>query len=460
MRLDAKWQATSLPWLPLASLPLHPTFFSFCMSNSTSNVILVDNSGAELINTVSYALNGISLVACIAVLVVYGYLRATRPTLVDRTSLRLSATISFSDLVFSIFQILSLAVRQESFLCSFAVWGFVCWANLVAFLYVAIALNLHLVFVLKQKRLFSEWWYYIVAVVLAGATSAAGAAGAQYGWNETQATCWYRGEGSLSSILWQWGTLYLWASVASVYCLVVVVIVSRKLVQESRVLDQTIRAYPEQSVEQLQPSSTAVRRRKRQLQILHLVRRLMLYPLIPMLTESWNIIVAMLIYTQNDAPFWLVFVSFQATSVQGLLNAIAFFLDPAILHAIDVWRTETTSEEEDEQETPSVMQLLCCTTSMPVENDQSQTRSNRRKSRLWWQVREEDLEMHNVAPPSQSTEVLERPKQPERGQTWEWIDCRVIFLEEDTVSADDQIVLNPAQASLPSSVGEDYFKVL
>ncbi|RKP14973.1 hypothetical protein BJ684DRAFT_18657 [Piptocephalis cylindrospora] len=98
-------------------------------------------------------------------------------------------------------------------------------------------------------------------------------------------------------------------------------------------------------------AARAARRRQRKIrrQIHAAVARIALYPIIPILTQSLNVISVMDAYATSRVSFPLYFASFCATGSQGLLNAIVFLCDPAIHNSWRVVREDALAHARSQR---------------------------------------------------------------------------------------------------------------
>ncbi|KAI9229306.1 MAG: hypothetical protein DHS80DRAFT_22472 [Piptocephalis tieghemiana] len=98
-------------------------------------------------------------------------------------------------------------------------------------------------------------------------------------------------------------------------------------------------------------AAKAARRRQRKIrrQIHAAVARIALYPIIPILTQSLNVISVMDAYATARVSFPLYFASFCATGSQGLLNAIVFLCDPAIHNSWRVVREDALAHARSQR---------------------------------------------------------------------------------------------------------------
>lgn len=312
-------------------------------------------------------LNSISLICTFAVLMVYTFLRTTRPSLVNRTSLRLAVATAIADLLYSIAQIISDVISQDGTLCALSVWWYIQFTLLSVFLTAAVAINLQVVFLHgRHDARFLEKWYYILALLLATVISGAGYFGDQYGWSEMEHNCWFNKDGELHSVLWQWGTIYVWLLLVILYCSVVIGMVLYRINREADNLDlatamsggsrsqvSSIMSPPASPTLPPSPSSPSrestlmtpnmsrhlLKKRKRK-NLARILRRIILYPAIPIITQTPNLLVTMEAYLLGYNSYGLVMASFIATSIQGMLNCVIFFIDPAVKSGLADYRQE------------------------------------------------------------------------------------------------------------------------
>jgi len=166
----------------------------------------------------------------------------------------------------------------------------------------------------------------------------------------------YKDEGSSESLTLQWMTLYGWVMAVVLYCTVIVVVVSVRLIREQVVLEDTpVTEKPLGNLADRQPRGSEVvfkslygprpfstevditRQREMHGKMTTIVRRIVLYTLIPVCTQTGNVIVAMSLYFTGRASYGLLMWSYVGTSMQGLLNFGAFCFDPAVLSALDAY---------------------------------------------------------------------------------------------------------------------------
>jgi len=342
----------------------------------------------EIIVLTATVLNSISILACLIVVAVYFYCRTKFPQLVDRVSLRLAVVISVIDLLYSAFQIFSDVLTVPGPVCAFSVWGYLEFSLVSLLLTASVAMNLQMIFIHNKRDMGNfERWYYGVSFGVATAVVSAGWAAGAYGWDPIESQCWYVEDGTLIGTIWQWLTGYVWLAVAILYCFGVVAVVLHKVSREQRQMqmlttlgiatrmqedpDDVSRysmAMPPTPVDANRfsmamaqspiegnrysmamplspvPSSALLpgvgkaattklrreERRRKRATLLRIMKRIILYPVVPIITQSMNLVVTMQAYVLGYNTFVLLLLCFIGTSVQGLLNALVFLMDPNV----------------------------------------------------------------------------------------------------------------------------------
>lgn len=212
------------------------------MSANDSNSLTAYQS--DVIVVVAIVLNSFSILGCLIVIVVYLYLRHINIRTVDRVSIRLAFAACVSDLLYSIAQIWSDVSKTESSGCSISVLFYVFFSLFTTIMITMVAVNLQLVFLCGWRNTDSaEKWYYGAALVLSAAPSFCGLIFKQYGWSEAQESCWFVGDGTPQSLMWQWGVLYGLVSLCILYCLATVIAVLVKVFLEQKKI-QKVSVYP------------------------------------------------------------------------------------------------------------------------------------------------------------------------------------------------------------------------
>jgi hypothetical protein len=209
--------------------------------------------------------------------------------------------------------------------CSVAPWGFVFTALLGCFLNVAIAFNLQVIFVhnyIDTKRF--EKYYIIIPLILSLILSILPVSFGVLGYDEKEISCWYKNGSTTDALIWQWTTLHGWILLSILYCLYSVIAVIIRLQVSTRHFIK---------MNQFSPNSSSLiqdRSYRRQLIINQAVKRIILYPIVPILTFLFNIVSNFLFFTTKRNSIIFQMLANVGTSSQGLLNSLVFCLDPAM----------------------------------------------------------------------------------------------------------------------------------
>lgn len=180
-----------------------------------------------------------------------------------------------------------------------------------------------------------EKWYYIFAIGLSLLSGAIPLAAGRYGMDPAQQACWYKPSYTALSQKWEYGSYIIPNVVCIIYCLVVVFMVAVKLKQESQEIDKHIshRTTSGNKEEKLDPAS--IRRRKTRRAINRVVRRIILYPIIPAVTQLGFIVSEIYLYVYNEPSFALNVWGVPTSAIPGVCNFIAFLIDPAVYNACE-----------------------------------------------------------------------------------------------------------------------------
>ncbi|ORX84306.1 hypothetical protein K493DRAFT_360740 [Basidiobolus meristosporus CBS 931.73] len=266
---------------------------------------------------VAVPLNLLSVIFNLLVILIFAIFHSLKSHLVNRVSLRLTFAVATVDLFYSAFQIVSDVTKENEFLCALSVWGFIQTTHLSTFLTVMIAFNLQVIFVHgKRQTQKYEKYYYSIAGLLSLAISLPPLLSGRLGHDSYQESCWYSIHNPSERMVWTWATLYSWTMLGIFYCFVVVLMVLIKIARER----QDRRRFFSNSLI-IQSTMNKV------------VRRVILYPIIPVLTQSFNLISELDIYWNQRVNYTFLLLSFIGTSSQGILNAAIFFVDPAVQNA-------------------------------------------------------------------------------------------------------------------------------
>ncbi|ORY06476.1 hypothetical protein K493DRAFT_296005 [Basidiobolus meristosporus CBS 931.73] len=267
---------------------------------------------------VAVPLNLISMFFSLSVVLIFIIFHSFKSHLVNRVSLRLTFAVAVVDLFYSGFQIVSDISQESGLLCALSVWGHIQTTHLSTFLTAMIAFNLQVIFVHgKRQTQAYEKYYFSVAGLLSLAISLPPLLGGRLGHDLYQESCWYNIYDASERMLWTWVTLYFWTMLGVFYCCIVVLLVVIKIARERR---NRRKFFTSDSIT-IESTMNKV------------VRRVILYPIIPILTQSFNLISELDIYLNKRINYTFLLLSFIGTSSQGILNAIVFLVDPAIQNA-------------------------------------------------------------------------------------------------------------------------------
>ncbi|CAG8616254.1 5619_t:CDS:2 [Funneliformis mosseae] len=284
-----------------------------------------------IFNITNEVLNSISMVSAFFVVCTISYLRINRKSLANRVSFRLQAYVSLTDLLFSAFQIMTVnSSSPGDWVCHVAPWGFVFTSLLSLFLTVAMTFNLQIIFVhnyMHTKHF--EKYYVMIPLFLSFTLSILPVIFDALGYDEKEISCWYKRGNTTSSVIWQWATLHGWIILSIGYCITSVLLIVyriRTVNHQSNISNDLM-----SSVSNKRFSQSRIRQ---QFLINRAVQRIVLYPTIPIICFSFNIIATLILYVRQDNYFLVQMASNVGTSSQGTLNAVVFCFDPIMKH---VW---------------------------------------------------------------------------------------------------------------------------
>ncbi|OZJ06182.1 hypothetical protein BZG36_01020 [Bifiguratus adelaidae] len=349
-----------------------------------------------ILATINMTLNVISIISAFTVIVVVVAIRLYDKRLIDRVSLRLNAAISATDLVRSVSLLIytlasgsrrdtgEVSVFVSPHACAFAAFLLVWLSNQYLFLTAAIAYNLRYLFL--QHHPFQpgmEKWYYIVSILASLILAAIPWAAGRFGYDMAQQYCWYTPSYAPVSQIWESFT-FLGPVIASlVYCTVIVCLVAWRIWSENRQLDVIMTAahcenalhldgitYTNDKDAEEARSECVVARVKRIFRRLsskyssrafsvnipdidpfaqhqynrrltkkiinQSVRRILLYVIIPLVTQLGFLVSEIWMYARDEASFGLNVWSVITNGLPGTLNLAAFVVDPAVIAA---WAT-------------------------------------------------------------------------------------------------------------------------
>ncbi|KAK9766880.1 hypothetical protein K7432_003703 [Basidiobolus ranarum] len=307
------------------------SFSNWAADPTGGNLSIGDTAFSEANIIVNTTLNILSILGGLFVVAVTFGLWLYDPRLMDRVSLRLNAVISLIDALRAAI-VLAYTYMTESTphnVCVGSAWMIIFSADLYLFLSAAVAFNLQWV-VLQERRFFpwmERYLYYGGSIVLALILSCIPLIAGRFGWDQAQAMCWYRDSAQSSTIIWEWVTYLGPAVVVIIYCNIVVGLVIRKIVITNRKLRKHIGSSGSGKITSIQ--------RNTQRAINRVLARIVLYPFIPFITQTPFIASEAYMHTHGEINKWLSLFGNIATDSPGILNFIAFLVDPSLYSALD-----------------------------------------------------------------------------------------------------------------------------
>ncbi|RUS20546.1 hypothetical protein BC937DRAFT_94981 [Endogone sp. FLAS-F59071] len=306
-------------------------------NNTVPVYTFTDDYEIDILHDLNVDLNVASIVAAVGVFTITLLMRLYDKKLVDRVSLRLSLSISITDFLQAIaLELWAFSSDFNDTGCAGVTFLVVWLSNQYLFLSVAIAVNLQYLFLYKKPfNPALEKWYYIFAISLSLLSGAIPLAAGRFGADQAQQACWYKPSYTALSQKWEYGSYIIPNVFCIVYCLVVVLMVAAKLKQESRELDKQIscRTTSDNKEEKLDP--TSIIRRKTRRAVNRVVRRIILYPIIPAVTQLGFIVSEVYLYLYKEPSFALNLWGVPTSAIPGLCNFIAFLIDPAVYNACE-----------------------------------------------------------------------------------------------------------------------------
>ncbi|KAJ1973392.1 hypothetical protein H4R35_004144 [Dimargaris xerosporica] len=353
---------------------------------------------AAILGYTARVTNSMSIVMCVAMVAIYLAIHHFDRPLSNRVIFRLAFYVCLVDTGYAIAQLVQNGFVAPSPVCTGSAFTLVFFNLLSAFLRVLVALHLQLVFIhQKTNARIYERYYLFFAVALATGCALAPFFGHMYGWVPTQWFCWYRDDGSIQSLLWQWLSYYLWLSLAVMYCLTAAILVIRKIAQIESEVESVIQrpsasapmtqlvmspsqvalhaykvsasATPALASPPTDPTPTACLRldaplaaprghthitvpaatkphpptgrsysegnlaERSQPLARQCLKRVIWYPVIPIITQLMVIINAFVNYFNQDINLPIYIIATALTGLQGFLTGIVFLFDPSVRKA-------------------------------------------------------------------------------------------------------------------------------
>jgi len=186
-----------------------------------------------------------------------------------------------------------------------------------------------------------EKYYVIIPLILSLTLSTLPVIFGALGFDEKEISCWYKHGNTTSSVIWQWATLHGWVVLSVTYCIISVsLIIYRLYTVNDKVYDtrsSTCVSTPQPNKNKRnnhnrRSSYTSKTRINQLLLINRAVKRIVVYPIIPIICFVFNITATLVFYFKQENYFPIQIASNVGTSSQGFLNALVFCFDPVMRH--------------------------------------------------------------------------------------------------------------------------------
>ncbi|CAG8703844.1 28733_t:CDS:2, partial [Dentiscutata erythropus] len=202
-------------------------------------------------------------------------------------------------------------------------WAFVFFNLSSLFFIVCIALNIHIVFINEYKKRYDfEKYYFIIAFSFALLLSLLPMAANLYSNVAPEGGCWYHNSGQENDFILQWVTLFGWIYASILYCVIVVIMVIRKLKSAKKEVDDIIGS-------QIAGYPTLINKTV----ISFVVRRIVWYPVVPLIAQFFSSFIETYAYVNHTVPHLLLLFNYIGISLQGLMYALVFYQDIAVTRA-------------------------------------------------------------------------------------------------------------------------------
>ncbi|OZJ05977.1 hypothetical protein BZG36_01216 [Bifiguratus adelaidae] len=298
-------------------------------------------SSQEAFTLATEVLDGISIVVGVCVIVAVILLRIYRPSLGGTTTVKLSGWIALADIMVSTIQIIyangnRLLIHSSTLSLGFLLTSLQTSSLFFVYLTVCVALHLHLTLLLpdlKYIALAIEPWLVPVSFLWAFITTIPFHFLFTATWNPaiggfTKSPQW-------AAIYYMWGSQYVWLVLSELYCFVVIGMVLRRLWGIKRQQKEKLSSLQQQGTGS---SDAAISDRR----ITFVMLRIVWYPVIPIITQTWLIVM-----NHVPAPYNLPYVNINnvMSAIQGILNGLVFCINPAIYSAYKEWRHPPQPQE-------------------------------------------------------------------------------------------------------------------
>eukprot|EP01027_Heterolobosea_sp_BB2_P020456 GEZU01029184.1.p1 GENE.GEZU01029184.1~~GEZU01029184.1.p1 ORF type:complete len:426 (-),score=108.86 GEZU01029184.1:85-1362(-) len=266
-----------------------------------------------------------------------------------RSPSRLILYTSMSDLLYAIFNTMEMtsSINTPPPFCRFIMVGWVYSILASIFFTTCMAVNLLIVILIGKKTSHKHEIAYIVASISAAAIfGLLPLTNEAYGYNESYQLCWYSDGGSLKNILWQTGVFFVPVGVSVVFCTIIFIAVAIKILHTTWKASKHLQKHHHHRTttngcgggggggggggsinDDSDPTSIAKA----------VARRLMLYPVVMIITQSLNFLNEFYTYgTRGEGNFVILLINIITIDIYGFVNAVIFAFDPALR---PMWRT-------------------------------------------------------------------------------------------------------------------------
>lgn len=308
---------------------------------------------------ISTIINAISIACGILVVGVYLLARVrarvdkTKPFL-NRISLRLGVFLNACGVCYSSSQIW--LFNGSSVV---AIWLYVMMTLVTAFSFAMIGLNLNLHFLAKRRyRPWHEYLYYSLALLFPLCLSTSCWLAGFYAFDKQRGTFWMSPQPQPRQFLVKFFLVDLWIILTTLYGLVIVVLVRRKVTKEylPETSSQTAKmiatkstasSMSDLSVKVNAHDSQIFFRLEKQQRLSRALKHVTLYPLIPLITLGWGIMVDFLEGGGGGGvnQSWILLLTLLGPAIQGVLTMLIFFTDPLFFPSIFTLSNNFNSEE-------------------------------------------------------------------------------------------------------------------
>jgi hypothetical protein len=273
-----------------------------------------------------YVVNSISIGVGIGVLIIIGLIYLFGKKAQRRATFHLVIGIALMDVLFAIAH-MTISSLDYDYQCYISGFLFLFTQLCSLFLNISIALNLQLL-LLHHKDLPRriEVMYYLVSVVAAALITGVPMFAGAFGYDTEENSCWFFNESSLQSITWQISVLYGWIIMGVLYCTGVISAILYKLISNNHEL-RKFRVSARENTTRLEE------RKKNERTIHRIVCRVLLYPMVPILTLSMSFISTLYFYINKDVSKVLWFLGMLTLSSRGIITGLVFCFDPVVCNA-------------------------------------------------------------------------------------------------------------------------------